>query len=155
MTLLIGLLIGILAYYALDIDLGKMQINKNIQVSSIFLNNFIYFMICMFGFLTIGVANVLMLLINGGLIGFFLAHGMKSNQLLNVFLALAPHSIIEISCLLIASTYSYIIIWLIYIKFFKKQKSHINVLKLTIYTFISVVFLTFLGSLVEKYVTLI
>ncbi|WP_394356898.1 stage II sporulation protein M [Staphylococcus simulans] len=150
-----GLLIGILVYYALDLDLGKMKINNDIKISSIFLNNLLYFMICMFGFVTIGLANITILLINGGLIGFFLAHGMKTNQFLDVFLALAPHSIIEIICLLISSTYSYIILIVIYKRIFNKQKIPINLLKLTTYTFIGIVLLTYIGSLVEKYITLV
>lgn len=142
-------------YYVAGVDLGKMNINENIEIKEIFMNNIFYFLAAMFGFLSLGIANIIILLINGGMIGFFLAHGFKSHQFINVLLALAPHSIFEILSLLIASTYSYFILWFLYQKIFKKNKINIHFIKLTILTIIVIIILTFTGSIIEKYVSLV
>lgn len=106
MVLIIGGLLGCLVYYLLNIDLGKMIVAQDLNLQEIFFHNLIYFFSAIFGFLTLGLLNIGMLLINSGMLGFFIAHGIYSNQLKSILLVLAPHAIFEILALLIASTFS-------------------------------------------------
>ncbi|MEB8151649.1 stage II sporulation protein M [Staphylococcus xylosus] len=154
-TLVIGFLIGVLLYYFLEIDLGKMTLSENLNIQDIFIHNSIYFLIAILGFITLGVVNVIMLILNAAIIGFFIAHGFKSNQVIEIVLALAPHSIFEISALLIASTFSLGYMSYIYKKLIKKRKIETKIYKHFIIVILLVLILTFIASLAEKYVNLV
>ncbi|MCL7539844.1 hypothetical protein M8394_14070, partial [Staphylococcus aureus] len=69
---------GCLVYYLLNIDLGKMIVAQDLNLQEIFFHNLIYFFSAIFGFLTLGLLNIGMLLINSGMLGFFIAHGIYS-----------------------------------------------------------------------------
>lgn len=70
LVLIIGGLLGCLVYYLLNIDLGKMIVAQDLNLQEIFFHNLIYFFSAIFGFLTLGLLNIGMLLINSGMLGF-------------------------------------------------------------------------------------
>ncbi|HCY3155998.1 TPA: stage II sporulation protein M [Staphylococcus aureus] len=148
--LIIGGLLGCLVYYLLNIDLGKMIVAQDLNLQEIFFHNLIYFFSAIFGFLTLGLLNIGMLLINSGMLGFFIAHGIYSNQLKSILLVLAPHAIFEILALLIASTFSLGFLSYLYQKMVKKNKMFHNFVT----TIITVIVLTIIASLLEVYVTI-
>ncbi|EGQ2712991.1 stage II sporulation protein M [Staphylococcus pseudintermedius] len=146
---------GILLYYFLDVDLGKAMISEDLNVKDLFIHNFTYFIIAIFGFLFLGTLNVVMILLNAAILGFFIAHGIKSDQVIQVILALAPHSILEIAALLIASTFSLGYISYLYNKFIKKKKIETKIHRDFAITILLVLILTLVAALIEKYVNLI
>ncbi|HHW7840854.1 stage II sporulation protein M [Staphylococcus aureus] len=148
--LIIGGLLGCLVYYLLNIDLGKMIVAQDLNLQEIFFHNLIYFFSAIFGFLTLGLLNIGMLLINSGMLGFFIAHGIYSNQLKSILLVLAPHAIFEILALLIASTFSLGFLSYLYQRMVKKNKMFHNFVT----TIITVIVLTIIASLLEVYVTI-
>ncbi|ONH14384.1 hypothetical protein BMF31_10915 [Staphylococcus aureus] len=141
---------GCLVYYLLNIDLGKMIVAQDLNLQEIFFHNLIYFFSAIFGFLTLGLLNIGMLLINSGMLGFFIAHGIYSNQLKSILLVLAPHAIFEILALLIASTFSLGFLSYLYQRMVKKNKMFHNFVT----TIITVIVLTIIASLLEVYVTI-
>ncbi|AWQ70414.1 hypothetical protein CSB84_0202 [Staphylococcus aureus] len=139
-----------MVYYLLNIDLGKMIVAQDLNLQEIFFHNLIYFFSAIFGFLTLGLLNIGMLLINSGMLGFFIAHGIYSNQLKSILLVLAPHAIFEILALLIASTFSLGFLSYLYQRMVKKNKMFHNFVT----TIITVIVLTIIASLLEVYVTI-
>ncbi|PAH52029.1 hypothetical protein APW03_06680, partial [Staphylococcus aureus] len=107
-----------------------------------------------FGFLTLGLLNIGMLLINSGMLGFFIAHGIYSNQLKSILLVLAPHAIFEILALLIASTFSLGFLSYLYQRMVKKNKIKNKMFHNFVTTIITVIVLTIIASLLEVYVTI-
>lgn len=147
--LIIGGLLGCLVYYLLNIDLGKMIVAQDLNLQEIFFHNLIYFFSAIFGFLTLG-----LLLINSGMLGFFIAHGIYSNQLKSILLVLAPHAIFEILALLIASTFSLGFLSYLYQRMVKKNKIKNKMFHNFVTTIITVIVLTIIASLLEVYVTI-
>ncbi|HDD7076625.1 TPA: stage II sporulation protein M [Staphylococcus aureus] len=145
--LIIGGLLGCLVYYLLNIDLGKMIVAQDLNLQEIFFHNLIYFFSAIFGFLTLGLLNI-------GMLGFFIAHGIYSNQLKSILLVLAPHAIFEILALLIASTFSLGFLSYLYQRMVKKNKIKNKMFHNFVTTIITVIVLTIIASLLEVYVTI-
>ena len=55
MIFFVGVLLGVMIYFFLDVDLGEMYLNDDITIKEIFINNFIYFLVSILGFLSIGI----------------------------------------------------------------------------------------------------
>ena len=140
--LIIGGLLGCLVYYLLNIDLGKMIVAQDLNLQEIFFHNLL------------GLLNIGMLLINSGMLGFFIAHGIYSNQLKSILLVLAPHAIFEILALLIASTFSLGFLSYLYQRMVKKNKIKNKMFHNFVTTIITVIVLTIIASLLEVYVTI-
>nr|WP_245173722.1 stage II sporulation protein M [Staphylococcus chromogenes] len=153
--MVVGFLIGILLYYFLGVDLGKAVISEDLNVKDLFVHNLTYFIIAVFGFLSLGILNVVMIFLNSAIIGFFIAHGIKSGQTIKVILALAPHSVFEIGALLIASTFSLGYISYLYNKFIKKREIKTKIYRDFVLVILLVLILTLVAALIEKYVNLI
>ncbi|RQM99717.1 hypothetical protein COR53_02100 [Staphylococcus pettenkoferi] len=138
-------------YFFLDVDLGEMYLNDDINIKEIFANNFIYFLVSILGFLSLGIVNVGLLIINGGMIGFFFAHCLKSNQLLKFFLYLGPHALFEILVLILTSTFSFYTIVFAYKRIINKEKIKVNLIKRFLLTFLLSCFLLFIAAIIETY----
>ncbi|WP_353505253.1 stage II sporulation protein M [Staphylococcus sp. Marseille-Q5304] len=147
----IGILIGVMLYYFSGINLGHMYLNNDLNFIDILLNNLLYFSISTFGFLTLGLANVFLLLLNGALIGFIFAHCFKTNQLLHACIYLVPHGILEICVLILTSTFSYYIILVGYNRFIKKDSAKSHIIKFFTFTIGVSIFLLIIAATIETY----
>ncbi|MCY1591264.1 stage II sporulation protein M [Staphylococcus pettenkoferi] len=151
MIFFVGVLLGVMIYFFLDVDLGEMYLNDDITIKEIFINNFIYFLVSILGFLSIGIVNIGLLIINGGMIGFFFAHCLKSNQLLKFFLYLGPHAVLEILVLILTSAFSFYTVVFAYKRIIKKQKIKGNLIKRFLLTFFLSCVLLFIAAVIETY----
>ncbi|MCG1644100.1 stage II sporulation protein M [Staphylococcus epidermidis] len=73
-----------------------------------------WFIIYIFGFLSLGILNISMLIYNGGIIGFLIGYSIKTHQLIQLMLWLLPHGIFEITSLIITNGYSFFILVYLY-----------------------------------------
>ncbi|MFW3537044.1 stage II sporulation protein M [Staphylococcus caprae] len=149
LVLISFILLGILLYYFLDINMGKTMVDNSLEFGEIFSHNILYFFIAFLGFLTLGVANVLLLIINGLIIGFYIGNSIHNDQFIFTMLNLLPHGVFELLALLIASTYSFYMISYSYNLLFKKEKISHNIGKITGFTAILILTLTILAAIIE------
>ncbi|MDH8928344.1 stage II sporulation protein M [Staphylococcus epidermidis] len=149
--ILMGILIGVFSLNAPD----KLKLNTDLNVTALFCHNYMWFIIYIFGFLSLGILNISMLIYNGGIIGFLIGYSIKTHQLIQLMLWLLPHGIFEITSLIITNGYSFFILVYLYKSIIKEFNVINKKLKLFLISILLTTIFTIVASFLEVYINLI
>lgn len=112
-TLLVGVLLGALGAFVVSEEefmrffLQNGGLPEEITFVGLLINNVVAITVMLLGAISLGTFTAAVLLLNGGLIGMVLHYALRDISVLDAFLLIAPHGVIEIPAILIAAAIGY------------------------------------------------
>ncbi|MFC7439657.1 stage II sporulation protein M [Laceyella putida] len=150
-----SLLLGCLLYITVPFNLGKIKVVNQTAWFEYVMHNGSLNLVLIFGFLTFCVVSVVLLLFNGVIIGYMVAHAAKYGMFLKFFFLLAPHGIAEIPAMLLASSISFTTLSYLRKQLRQRQKISFKYLSLNVFKYsVIVAILTLIAGIIESNVTI-
>lgn len=152
LTYMIGIVLGFSVmhiYYGESFYNNHMINLNNPEVSELFKHNFTVNSYFMLGFLSLGITNFIMILLNGFSLGFGL-YLVQSNELFyQIIIVITIYGFFEIGAFFISTFVTFHICRYIYIKYIKKDEITLESNKIFKLILISYIFIL-IGSLLES-----